>query len=76
VARRTASVSGNSVDRPCFRILFLICDVSSAGIHGRLSRSAAIVTQLVTRSPVSMLPVTHGSGGGKALVRLAAPIVL
>jgi hypothetical protein len=55
----TSSVSGNFVNRLCFRILFLSCDVSSAGVHGRLSRSAAIVTQLVTRSSVSMSPATY-----------------
>ena len=49
----TFSVSGKLVNRPCFRILSLSCDVSSASVHWRLSRSAAIVTQLVTRSPVS-----------------------
>jgi hypothetical protein len=38
--------SGNFVDRPCFRILVLSCDASSAGVHGRLSRLAAIVTQV------------------------------
>ena len=43
------SVSGNFVNRPCFHILFLSCDVSSAGVHGRLSWSAAIVTHLVTQ---------------------------
>ena len=32
-----------------FRILFLNRDVSSAGVHGRLSWSAAIVTHLVTQ---------------------------
>ena len=45
----TSSVSEKLVDRYCFRILFLNCDVSSAGVHGRLSWSAAIVTHLVTQ---------------------------
>ena len=45
----TSSVSGKLVNRSCFRILFLNCDVSSAGVHGRLSWSAAIVTHLVTQ---------------------------
>jgi hypothetical protein len=31
------SVSEKLVDRSCFRILFLNRDVSSAGVHGRLS---------------------------------------
>ena len=41
----TSSASEKLVNRSCFRILFLNCDVSSAGVHGRLSWSAAIVTQ-------------------------------
>lgn len=45
----TSSVSEKLVDRSCFRILFLNGDVSSAGVHGRLSWSAAIVTHLVTQ---------------------------
>ena len=46
----TSSVSEELVDRSCFRILFLNCDVSSADVHGRLSWSAAIVTgYLVTQ---------------------------
>ena len=46
----TSSVSGNAIYHSCFRIFILSCDVSSACVHGRLSRSAAIVTQLVTQS--------------------------
>ena len=57
-----SSVSGNSVNRPCFRILLVSCDVSSTDVHWRLSSSAAIVTQLVTRSSVSMSPATHSFG--------------
>ena len=45
----TSSVSEKLVDRSCFRILFLNCDVSPAGVHGRVSWSAAIVTHLVTQ---------------------------
>ena len=45
----TSSVSEKLVNRSCFRILSLNCDVSSADVHGRLSWSAAIVTHLVTQ---------------------------
>src|SRR6266516_3654514 len=46
---RIASVSGDLVSRACFRILFLSCDVWSGDVHGRMSLSRAVVTQLVTR---------------------------
>ena len=45
----TSSVSEKLVDRSCFRMLFLNCDVSSADVQGRLSWPAAIVTHLVTQ---------------------------
>jgi hypothetical protein len=67
-------VSGNYADRLCFRISFLNCDVSSADVHWRLPRSAAIVSQLVTRLPVSVSPASYGSGGGWSSVHLAARI--
>jgi hypothetical protein len=53
----TSSVSGNSVSSPCFRILFLKCDVTSAGVHGCLSPSVVIVTQLVTLPVADRYPV-------------------
>ena len=44
----TSSVSEKLVDRSCFRILFLNCDVSLL-CPRRVSWSAAIVTHLVTQ---------------------------
>ena len=44
----TSSVSGNFVDRACFRILILSCGVWSAKVHWRMSLSRVVVTQLVT----------------------------
>ena len=68
----TSSVSGNDVGRSCFRILFLKYDVSSASVHRCLSLPAAIVTQLVTRSPVSMSSAAHSSGGSWPTASLPA----
>jgi hypothetical protein len=47
----TSSVSGNVPRRSCFRIFALICCEWSALVHWCSPRSAAIVTQLVTRLP-------------------------
>jgi len=49
----TSSASGNGTGRPCFRISAMSCYEWSAGVRWCLSPSAAIVTQLVTRSPES-----------------------
>jgi hypothetical protein len=59
----SSSVSGNSIYLPCFRIMFLNCDVSSANVHGPLPPSRVVVTQLVTRLGLDALARTLGSEG-------------
>jgi hypothetical protein len=44
-----ASALGNAVWCSCFRIVLMSCGVWSADVHGRLSPSRVVVTQLVTR---------------------------
>jgi hypothetical protein len=61
----TASVSGNAICRACFRIFVLNCCVLSTLVRWCPSPAIAIVTQLVTRSPVSMSSATHASGSSK-----------
>jgi hypothetical protein len=51
----TSSVSGNVLRRSCFRISVLSCCEWSTRVRWRPSLSAAIVTQLVTRSPLLLL---------------------
>jgi hypothetical protein len=53
VAHPIGSVSGNFVGRACFRILTMTCGEWSARVRWCLPTSAAIVTQLVTRSSES-----------------------
>lgn len=62
--------SGNVHRRLCFRILTMTCCKWSARIRWCLSPSAAIVTQLVTRSPESSWSWWEpGAVGGDHLLR-------
>ncbi len=59
---RTSSSSGNAIGRSYFRILGVNCGEWSADVHGRMSLSRAVVTQLVTRLGLDEL-AEYGSGG-------------
>lgn len=55
----TSSVSGNAIERTCFRFLSLNCYLLYAGVHRSRRPSTAIVTQLL----MSMSPATHRCEG-------------
>ena len=65
----TSSVSGNDIYRICFRIFALSCCTWSALVYWRPSLSAAIVTQLVTQSPVVNLGGQNTSDQGLEAAR-------
>ena len=73
----TSSVSGNGIDRSCFRILLMSCGVWSADVHGRMSLSRTVVTRLVTHLGPRVCPGSQSAWrAGPRLVRRFADVGL
>jgi hypothetical protein len=65
MARRvTSSVSGNGIDRSCFRIVMMRCGKCSAHVRWGPLLSAVVVNHLVTRPQVASLVSAASHQGG------------